>query len=87
VKKKCSVCGRMVGIRDGKIVKHRTGRSTANNVKPICSVSPSLMRRKDVTNFRPSGKAYNYVDEMVSDLGTSDATKEALEKSRSETAG
>jgi hypothetical protein len=46
MKKKCEVCGRMVGVIDGEIVKHRVGRSTTNNVKPFCSASPSLLRRK-----------------------------------------
>jgi len=36
MKVKCKKCGRSVGVVDGKVAKHRTGRSKPHNVKPVC---------------------------------------------------
>lgn len=39
MKVKCSVCERMVSVKLGIVVKHRTGRSKPNKVQRMCAGS------------------------------------------------
>ena len=47
MKNKCTSCKRLVGVKRGKLSKHRTGRSTPKKVKPLCAFSGRILN-KDV---------------------------------------
>ena len=38
-KVRCDGCKRLVGVKEGRLSKHRTGRSKPDNVKPVCGCS------------------------------------------------
>lgn len=44
MKVKCVKCGRNVGVLDGKLAKHRTGRSKPGKAKPVCEGAGQAVR-------------------------------------------